>query len=92
MVSSVLGDVGLRSGVTFHGQDGIRTGKSWRSSPVPLNLAITATAMSGAMLKQTVSIVLGLLLFTALGLYLRGISTVSSGRVISWRQRPSFCC
>lgn len=41
-----------------------------------LNLAITATAMSGAMLKQTVSIVLGLLLFTALGLYLRDLDRV----------------
>ena len=41
-----------------------------------LNLAITATALQNAMYKQTISILLGILLFTALGLYLRDLDRV----------------
>lgn len=45
-----------------------------------LNLAVTATALQNAMYKQTVSIVLGILLFTALGLYLRDLDRVIKTR------------
>ncbi len=45
-----------------------------------LNLAITATALQNAMYKQTISILLGILLFTALGLYLRDLDRVIKTR------------
>ncbi len=41
-----------------------------------LNLAVTATALSDAMLKQSLAIVLGVVIFLALGIYLRDLDRV----------------